>query len=101
MLAETVIINKYQRIYGSEEGDGVWGNGRSDDGIPVTISTPESSDSDSDNGSDSDCDKDDSHRCIEGVDVGPLSVVDFPRYMTRRGKKILRDEHVKYPVLSR
>eukprot|EP00057_Strongylocentrotus_purpuratus_P025896 XP_011680370.1 PREDICTED: uncharacterized protein LOC105445920 [Strongylocentrotus purpuratus] len=69
---KTVTINKYKRIHGSA------------DGIPVSISTPESSDSDSDNGSDSDCDTDDSPMCIEGVDVGPLSVVNFPRYMTRR-----------------
>ncbi|XP_030848562.1 uncharacterized protein LOC105445920 [Strongylocentrotus purpuratus] len=66
---KTVTINKYKRIHGSA------------DGIPVSISTPESSDSDSDNGSDS---ADDSPMCIEGVDVGPLSVVNFPCYMTRR-----------------
>ncbi|XP_003727545.2 uncharacterized protein LOC100893893 [Strongylocentrotus purpuratus] len=76
---KTVTINKYRRIYGS------------DDGIPVSISTPESSVSDSDNESDSECGKDEKSMCIKAVDVGPLKVVDFPPHMTRRGEEILQN----------
>ncbi|XP_030848560.1 uncharacterized protein LOC100892317 isoform X2 [Strongylocentrotus purpuratus] len=70
LYKEIVTLNYYETIFGTVPG------------LALSISTPESSDRDLDNGIDSDCDKDDSSMCIEAVDVGPLSVVSFPSYMT-------------------